>query len=201
MGSDVEIERVRSAEALLTPRDEPSRWRGKLWPGLVMAAVITVTVCQLRSQGRSWWCVCGQFCLWSGDIWSKHNSQHLFDPYSFTHVLHGVVLCGLLTWAWPKMSPTWRLCLAVSIEALWEVIENTDFTIDRYRMLTIALDYQGDTIANSLGDIFSCGIGFVLARHLGFWGSLGLLLVTEAVLIIWIGDSLLLEIIRLICAR
>ncbi len=28
---------------------------------------------------------------WTGDIWSAHNSQHLFDPYSFTHVEHGLI--------------------------------------------------------------------------------------------------------------
>jgi hypothetical protein len=166
-----------------------------------MAAVLAATVCQLRSQGRLWWCSCGQLYPWSNDVWSSHNSQHLFDPYSFTHILHGVVLYGLLAWAWPKASPAWRLCLAISIEAVWEVFENTDFTIHRYRMLTIALDYQGDTIANSLGDILSCGIGFALARRLGFWGSLGLFLGMEMALIIWIGDSLLLDLARLIYAR
>jgi hypothetical protein len=175
------------------------QWRG-LWPWLVMAIVLAVTIGQLRFQGRLWWCACGQFYLWSGDVSSSHNSQHFFDPYSFTHILHGLLLYGLLAWACPKVSPTWRLCLAVSIEALWEVVENTDFTIHRYRMLTIALGYQGDTIANSLGDIFSCGIGFAIARRLGFWGSVGLFLAVEMVLILWIGDDLLLDVVRLIFA-
>lgn len=172
----------------------------KIWPWLVMAAVMTATVCQLRHQGRLWWCACGQFYPWAGDVWSSHNSQHLFDPYSFTHILHGLVLYGLLAWTWPKLSLAWRLCLAVSIEALWEVLENTDFTIQRYRTLTIALDYQGDTIANSLGDILSCCTGFALARQLLFWGSVGLFVGTELMLFVWIGDSLLLDVARLIYA-
>ena len=188
------------------PRDNvssgsPHRWAPDLRPWLVMVAVLAVTVCQLRRQGRLWWCACGQFNLWAGDVWSSHNSQHLFDPYSFTHILHGVLLWGLLAWAWPKLSPTWRLCLAVCIEALWEVLENTDFTIHRYRELTIALDYQGDTIANSLGDILSCVVGFALARRIGLWGSVGLFLGIEIVLFLWIGDSLVLDVIRLIFAR
>jgi hypothetical protein len=174
--------------------------RKDLWPWLVMAAVLVAAVCQLRNQGRLWWCACGQPNLWSGDIWSSHNSQHVFDPYSFTHILHGVVLCGILAWAWPRLSPAWRLCLAVCVEALWEVFENTDFTIRRYRTLTIALDYQGDTIANSLGDILCCGIGFMLARRLGLWRSVGLFLATEIVLILWIGDDLFLDLVRLIFA-
>src|SRR5207244_3579122 len=58
--------------------------------------------------------------FWAGDTRSPHNSQHLLDPYSFTHVLHGVVLCGLLTWGCPRLAPPWRLGLAVLVEALWE---------------------------------------------------------------------------------
>jgi uncharacterized membrane protein YhhN len=180
--------------------DRQGRGQRNVWPWLVMVATVAVAVCQLRQQGRVWWCACGRAVPWSGDVWSSHNSQHLFDPYSFTHLLHGVVLFGLLAWAWPRLPAVWRLCLAIAIEATWEVFENTDFTIQRYRMLTIAMDYQGDTIANSLGDILSCGIGWELARRLGFWGSLGLWVGVEMVLLVWIGDNLLLDMTRLILA-
>jgi hypothetical protein len=162
--------------------------------GIVMAG----TVYQLRRQGRLWWCSCGEIYLWAGDTRSSHNSQHLFDPYSFTHVLHGVILYGVLAWGIPRLRPAWRLWLALSIEALWEVFENSDFIIHRYRAATISLGYLGDTIVNSLGDILSCGIGFTLARRLGFRGSLGLFVVTEAVLLLWIRDSLLLSVVMLI---
>src|SRR5438046_2204537 len=135
---------------LVTPQDSagsagkpPARvgpdFRQHLWPWLTLAALLVLTVCQLRVQGRRWWCACGQFYPWSGDIWSRHNSQHLFDPYSFTHVLHGMVFCGLLAWACPRIAPAWRLCLAVFFEALWEVVENTDFVIERYRAVTASL--------------------------------------------------------------
>jgi hypothetical protein len=177
---------------------EQADWRNTLWPWLAMLAVVAGAVLQLRSQGRSWWCSCGQSYLWSGDIWSAHSSQHLFDPYSFTHLLHGVVFCGFLAWACPRVPPLWRLCLAISIEAVWEVFENSAFAIHRYRTLTAALGYQGDTIMNSLGDVLGCGIGFALARRLGFWGSLGFFLVIEATLLVWIRDDLLLNVVMLI---
>lgn len=48
-------------------------------------------------KARIDWCACGQSNLWAGDIWSAHNSQHLFDPYTFSHVLHGMLFFGLLT--------------------------------------------------------------------------------------------------------
>src|SRR5205085_9031858 len=104
----------------------------------------------------------------------------------------------LLTWGCPRLAPPWRLGLAVLVEALWEVVENSDFVIDRYRTATLALDYRGDTVANSLGDIVCCVAGYVLAGRLGFRGSVALFLVTEAVLLVWIRDDLLLNVIMLI---
>jgi len=72
---------------------------------------------------------CDYLLLWSGDPWSSDNSQHLLDPYSFTHMLHGFVLYGLLALVAARLSPVWRLWLAVSIEAFWEVVENSEFVI------------------------------------------------------------------------
>ena len=96
-----------------------SRWRRNLWPWVAMVTVVAAAAYQLHRQGRLWWCACGYLWLWSGDAWSADNSQHLFDPYTFTHVLHGVVLYWLLAWGLPRLSPPWRFCLAVSMEALW----------------------------------------------------------------------------------
>jgi len=163
-----------------------------------MVVVLVATAFQLQSQGRPWWCSCGEPYLWVGDTQSSHNSQHLFDPYSFTHVLHGLVICGLLTWGLPRLPPLWRLWLAVCIEALWEVVENSEFVIQRYRATTASLGYQGDTIANSLGDILSGAIGFVVASRLGLRYSIVLFVLTELVLLVWIKDSLLLNVIMLV---
>ena len=172
--------------------------RSKLWPWLAIVIVLVVTTYLLRSQGRLWWCSCGYLLLWAGDVWSSDNSQHLLDPYSFTHLLHGVVFCGLLAWGLPRLGPVWQLSLAVFIEALWEVVENSELIIQRYREATAALGYQGDTIVNSLGDILICGLGFGLARQLGFRRSLALFVVTEVVLLIWIRDNLILNVVMLI---
>src|ERR687893_2756136 len=129
----------------------------RMLPCLAIVVILVATALLLQSQGRLWWCSCDYLLLWSGDPWSSDNSQHLFDPYSFTHVLHGFVLCGLLAWLLPRVRPDWRLALAVSIEALWEVFENSAFVINRYRESTPALGYTGDTIVNSFGDIVACG--------------------------------------------
>jgi hypothetical protein len=176
----------------------PERYRGLLWPALATAAVLTAAVIELRRQGRLWWCACGQWALWWGDTNSSHNSQHPFDPYSFTHVQHGIVYCGVLALAARRLAPAWRLCLAITFAAIWEVFENTDFVIDRYRSTTASLGYQGDTIVNSLGDITSCVIGYAIARRIGPWWSLALFVAIEVVLLFWIRDSLLLNIVMLV---
>jgi hypothetical protein len=170
----------------------------KLWPLLALVAVLVAATLQLRNQGRSWWRSCGQPFLWAGEIWSSHNSQHLLDPYAFTHVLHGFLFFWLVSWLLPRMPPLWQLSLTTLLEALWEVFENTEFTIQRYRETTAALGYYGDSVANSLGDVALCGIGFLIAQRLGLLRSFIAFAATELVLLFWIRDSLLLQILMLI---
>ena len=167
-------------------------------PWIAIGAVLVVAAYQLRSQGRIWWCSCDYLLLWSGDPWSSDNSQHLLDPYSFTHVLHGFLFCGLIALIVPRLRRAWQLWLTISLEAVWEVVENSEFVIQRYREETAALGYHGDTIVNSLADIFLCGIGFVLARYLGFRRTFALFVVTEVALAIWIRDNLSLNILMLV---
>jgi hypothetical protein len=169
-----------------------------LWPWVAIVAVLAVTAYQLHSQGRRWWCACGRPTLWSGDPTGPHNSQHLFDPYSFTHVLHGVVFCGLLAWACPRVALAWRLWMAICLASLWEVAENSASVIQRYRAATAAVGYEGDSIANSLGDILSCAVGFTLARRIGLRWSIVVFFVTEGILLLWIRDDLVVSVVMLI---
>jgi hypothetical protein len=162
-----------------------------------MGVVVVATVL-LRWEGRRWWCACGQWAPWIGDARGPHTSQHLFDPYSFTHVQHGLLLWGLLAVLAPRLALGWRFVLAVLIECAWEVFENTDFVIDRYRAATVALGYQGDSIANSLGDIFSSAIGFWLARSLGWGRSLVVFLLIELLMLVCLRDSLVLNVVMLV---
>ncbi len=168
------------------------------WPCLTLAVTLALTVFELRREGRLWWCACGHFYPWSGQVHGPHNSQHLLDPYSLTHVLHGVLLCGLLAWAVPRLASSWRLVLAVCLEAWWEVVENSATIIQRYRAATLHQGYEGDTVANSLGDILCCVVGFELARRVGWRASLVIFLLTELVLLVWIRDNLLLNVVMLV---
>jgi hypothetical protein len=152
----------------------------------------------LWGQGRVWWCQAGDYLPWSWTVNSAHNSQHLIDPYSFTHILHGIVEFWLLSLIFKRVPLAWRLLIAVGIEASWEVIENSSYIIERYRAATISLNYYGDSIINSISDIFGCATGFALGYKLKFWKSLALFIATELILIFTIHDSLIINLIMLI---
>jgi hypothetical protein len=185
------------------PRHDPTdgggaRPRAKMWPWVGVAAVLGAAALVLRWQGRLWACDCGYLLFWTSEAWGDDTSQHLFDPYTFTHVLHGVVLCGLLALAARRLSWSWRFLLAIAAEAAWEVFENTRFVIERYREATAALGYTGDTVVNSLGDIIACALGFAAASKLGLARSVVFFLLVEAALILAIRDSLLLNVVMLV---
>lgn len=167
-------------------------------PWLLMLGVVALTVLQLFYQGRVWWCRNDSFAPWSGAVLSRHNSQHLFDPYTFTHVLHGVLYFWIATLVFRKMPLVRRLFLAILVECAWEILENSNMVIERYRAVTISLDYFGDSIANSLGDVLSCAAGFLIAQKIKLRWSLAFFVAVELILLFWIHDSLLLNIIMLV---
>lgn len=169
-------------------------------PWILMAAVIVWMSIQLPLQGRLWWCeLDSPLYLLTFDAWSSHTSQHFFDPYSLTHLLHGFLfLWGANLLFRGKIAFSWLLLVCVFGEAVWEVIENSPSIIERYRANTASLDYFGDSVANSIGDVIACILGFITAYKLRFWKSLALFAIIEVFLIVTIRDSLLINIVMLI---
>lgn len=165
---------------------------------LACLAIAATAAVVLHFQGRVVWCQAGDYSPWAWNIWSSHNSQHVIDPYTFTHILHGVLEFWLIGLIFRKMPLAWRFVLAIFIESSWEVAENTSYVINRYREETVSLDYFGDSIINSMADIASCAFGFVLAYWLKFWRSVVFFVLTEAILLLTIRDSLILNLIMLI---
>jgi len=167
-------------------------------PWIAMAVTVITGVVSLNLLGRVWWCQVGDYSPWSWTVNSAHNSQHVIDPYTFTHILHGILEFWLIGLVFYKLPLAWRFVIAIFIESAWEVGENTSYVINRYREATISLDYFGDSIINSISDIVCCALGFLIAWKLRFWKSLVLFIVTEVVLIFTIRDSLLLNILMLL---
>jgi len=162
--------------------------------GALMAAAGLV----LLFMGRVPICRCGYVSLWHGQVHSSGNSQHLTDWYTFSHVIHGFAFYGLLWLAARRLPIGVRLALAVLLEASWEILENTDMVINRYREATIALDYYGDSVLNSLSDIGAMVLGFVLASRLPIWVIVVATIVMELGVGYLIRDNLTLNILMLL---
>ncbi len=163
----------------------------------VAAAILMVVL--MRTQGRLWWCKLGDYAIYINEAWnSGHTSQHFLDPYAFTHVLHGVMFFWLAKLLFSHLSTAWQFFISISAEAAWEVFENTNYIIGKYRENTASLDYFGDSVFNSVGDLLACAFGFLIAFKLGWWKSLIFFLLVEIFLLLWIRDGLLLNILMLI---
>lgn len=161
------------------------------------AAIVGLAIALLLTMGRQPWCRCGSAAVWVADAWGPHNSQHLTDPYTFTHLEHGALFFLALRAAAGRLSLRARALLAVAAESAWEIVENSPVVIERYRAATMALGYFGDSALNSAGDILACGLGFALAARLAPRTTVLLMLLTELALGVWIRDGLLLNVAML----
>ncbi len=140
----------------------------------------------------------GQFALWESDIWSAEMSQRFADPYSFSHVLHGVAFYAILWLVARSLPVPTRALWAVLLEVGWEVLENSPIIINRYRAVTMALGYEGDSIVNSIGDVVMMAIGFLLAARLRVWQSVLFVVLVELAMLAMLRDNLTLNIVMLL---
>jgi hypothetical protein len=174
----------------------PPRFDRLAIASLILAVLAIVAAIELK-MGRPPICTCGYVALWHGAI-DSGNSQHLFDWYSPSHIIHGFLFYGAGWLALRRLPLRFRLLIAVVIEAAWELLENSPIVIDRYRTATMALGYTGDSVLNSLSDISCMMIGFAIARRLPPIATVALGLAMECVTLIVIRDNLTLNIVMLL---
>jgi Protein of unknown function (DUF2585) len=167
-------------------------------PGLIAILLVAATALILLAMGREPICKCGDVKLWHGEVFSAENSQHIADWYTFSHIIHGFIFYGLAWCAMRRQSLLARLCLAIFIEGAWEIFENTDVIINRYREATIALDYYGDSVLNSVSDIGWMALGFFAASRLPVWKTVAMALAFELFVGAMIRDNLTLNVIMLV---
>lgn len=164
----------------------------------LIGAIIAATAVILWWMGRSPICPCGTIALWHGAVQSDQNSQQISDWYSLSHVVHGLLLYAAVRALLPRWPGAARLVVAVAVESSWEILENSPIIIDRYRSVTMAWGYSGDSILNSISDITCMILGFLVARHLPWWASAVLVVTLELIALIVIRDNLTLNLVMLI---
>jgi len=165
---------------------------------LIALALIFAQAIVLYAMGRVPICTCGTIKLWQSTVNSSENSQHIFDWYTPSHIVHGFIFYLALWFFFPKTPVMMRLAVAVGIEVAWEILENTPWIIERYRSGTISLSYYGDSILNSVADTLAMVFGFLLASRLPVAASVLIVIVFELFTGYWIRDNLTLNVVMLL---
>lgn len=165
-----------------------------LWPAGILIGLVAVV---MYLMGRNLICDCGFIKFWHSDTTSQ-NSQHLFDYYTFSHIIHGFLFYWIIRRFAKKLPPGMQFVVAILIEATWELAENSPFIVNRYQTATAADAYHGDSIVNSVSDIVSMCFGFWFAARNSTWLTVTLLVIMELGTLILIRDNLILNLIMLI---
>ena len=98
--------------------------------GFIAAGIILLLTCALLFlMARPPICTCGHVELWHGAL-DSGNSQHIADWYSLSHVIHGFLFYAG-AWALMRRQPIGpRFALAVLVESVWEILENSPIIIN-----------------------------------------------------------------------
>jgi len=128
------------------------------------------------------------------------QSMGILDKWSITHITHGVGIFLILLYLNNyKKTPT-LFYIAILIEILWEIFENTPYIINKYRRSNVEIyrDYIGDSVANMVSDTLFTVIGIIMAWYLSFFSIFLLFIGFEVISYVTVGDNLVINIFTLV---
>ena len=159
------------------------------------AVLIGVT---LWAWGQPLLSTSGEFQFWVGNVWSGENSQQLADWYTLSHIIHGMLVAFIGRLLAPWVTYPMMLAVAIATGVAWEIVEHTDWVLDKFRATTIYQGYLGDTVLNAVADyVFMMG-GFFVASAVPLRWVVALILALEVTAAAIARDSLALSTLSLI---
>lgn len=170
----------------------------RVFPYALSVVLGLITLALLAYMGRNIICPCGYVSIWQGPGSTDLSSQHLFDLYTPSHLLHGFLFYGALFFVGRWISIEWRFVIAMVVECAWEIVENTEAVIERYRTTTVSSEYNGDSVVNSFADVLAMALGFALSRVLPVWASVAIVIGFEVFTVFLIRDGLALNILMIL---
>jgi hypothetical protein len=189
-----------------------------LYTILLVTGFLHITI--LYIFGQPFFSATGNIYLyWFGG--GVEDSQQFFDWYTFSHFIHGIVFYILLGYIYdflikklafqkyfeesnkdPSSHELKKVgvvfVFAFILESSWEILENSPVIINRYREGALAAGYFGDSIFNSMSDVFFMCVGFYFASRLGWKTSLAIVIFLELFTLYFIRDNLTLNILMLL---
>lgn len=140
----------------------------------------------------------GEVYLWVNSIWSAENSQQIADWYTLSHIIHGllIALLGRALGRWMPYETAFALAIASGVA--WEIVEHTDWVLDRFRGETIYQGYLGDTVLNAVCDYLFMLSGFAFATAVPWRWTVATILGFEILSASLARDSLMLTTIRVV---
>ena len=91
---------------------------------------------------------------------SKDTSQQISDIYSLSHITHGILFYFLFKYF--NINCITGFILTIIFEIMWEIFENTQYIIKKYRKKKEYKNYDGDSIVNIIGDLIFTIIGYYI---------------------------------------
>ena len=133
--------------------------------------------------------------------YSIDTSQKLLDPYSISHVNHGMLGFLIMSYLGADLGIGFIITLGSAV--LWEILENTKFVIDLFRENSgPSEEYRGDSKVNVVGDVLSCSMGYALAVIMSRWGgalpAAAWVVITELVSTVKYRDSIILMTVQIL---